>query len=50
MPKTNEIIKSISESKESIRNNSKMIMKIEKRVYQLKDKIDDEPKVVKDVT
>jgi chromosome segregation ATPase len=50
MPKTNEIIKSISESKESIRNNSKMIMKIANRVDQVKDKMDDEPKVGKDVT
>ena len=50
MPKTNEIMKSISESKESIRNNSKMIMKIANRVDQVKDKMDDEPKVGKDVT
>ena len=50
IPKTNEIIKSISESKESIRNNSKMIMKIANRVDEVKDKMDDEPKVGKDVT
>ena len=50
MPKNNEIMKSISESKESIRNNSKMIMKIANRVDQVKDKMDDEPKVGKDVT
>ena len=50
MPKTNEIMKSISESKESIRNNSKMIMKIANRVDQVKDKMDDEPKIGKDVT
>jgi len=50
IPKSNEIIKSISESKESIRNNSKMIMKIANRVDQVKDKMDDEPKVGRDVT
>ena len=50
MPKTNEIMKSISESKESIRNNSKMIMKIANRVDQVKDKMDNEPKVGKDAT
>ena len=50
IPKNNEIMKSISESKESIRNNSKMIMKIANRVDQVKDKMDDEPKVGRDVT
>ena len=50
IPKSNEIMKSISESKESIRNNSKMIMKIANRVDQVKDKMDDEPKIGKDVT
>jgi DNA repair exonuclease SbcCD ATPase subunit len=50
IPKSNEIIKSISESKESIRNNSKMIMKIANRVDQVNDKMDNEPKVGKDVT
>jgi len=50
MPKSNEIIKSISESKESIRNNSKMIMKIANRLDQVKDKMDDGPKVGRDVT
>ena len=50
MPKTNEIMKSISESKESIRNNSKMIMKIANRVDQVKDKMDEEPKVGRNVT
>ena len=48
IPKSNEIMKSISESKESIRNNSKMIMKIADRVDQVKDKMDDEPKVGRD--
>ena len=50
MPKSNEIIKSISESKESIRNNSKMIMKIANRLDEVKDKMDDGPKVGRDVT
>jgi DNA repair exonuclease SbcCD ATPase subunit len=50
IPKSNEIMKSISESKESIRNNSKMIIKIANRVDQVKDKMDNEPKVGKDVT
>ena len=50
IPKSNEIMKSISESKESIRNNSKMIMKIANRVDQVKDKMDDEPKIGRDVT
>ena len=50
IPKSNEIIKSISESKESIRNNSKMIMKIANRLDQVKDKMDDGPKVGRDVT
>ena len=50
MPKTNEIMKSISESKESIRNNSKMIIKIANRVDQVKDKMDEEPKVGRNVT
>ena len=50
IPKSNEIMKSISESKESIRNNSKMIMKIANRVDQVKGKMDEEPKVGRDVT
>ena len=50
IPKSNEIMKSISESKESIRNNSKMIMKIANRVDQVKDKMDEEPKVGRNVT
>ena len=48
--KSNEIMKSISESKESIRNNSKMIIKIANRVDEVKNKMDDEPKVGRDVT
>ena len=50
IPKSNEIMKSISESKESIRNNSKMIMKIANRVDQVKDKMDDQPKIGREVT
>ena len=50
IPKSNEIMKSISESKESIRNNSKMIMKIANRVDEVKDKMDVEPKVGINVT
>jgi len=50
IPKSIEIMKSISESKESIRNNSKMIMKIANRVDQVKDKMNAEPKVGRDVT
>ena len=42
-PKTNEIIKSILESKESIKNNSKMIMKIANRMDEVKEKIDKVP-------
>jgi len=42
-PKTNEIMKSISESKASIQNNSKMIMKIANRVDEVKEKMDKVP-------
>jgi len=42
-PKTNEIMKSISESKASIQNNSKMIMKIANRVDEVKEKVDRVP-------
>ncbi|AJA92226.1 hypothetical protein A7X95_07135 [Candidatus Nitrosopelagicus brevis] len=42
-PKTNEIIKSIAESKASIQNNSKMIMKIANRVDEVKEKMDKVP-------
>ena len=41
MPKTSDILKTISESKESIKNNSEMIMKIANRVDQVKDKINE---------
>ena len=41
MPKTSDIMKTISESKESIKNNSEMIMKIANRVDQVKDKINE---------
>ena len=43
MPKTGDIMRTISESKESIRNNSKMIMKIANRVDEVKEKIDKVP-------
>ena len=43
MLKTDDIMKTISESKESIRNNSKMIMKIANRVDEVKDKMDKVP-------
>ena len=38
MPKTDEVMRTISESKESIKNNSKMIMKIANRVDEVKEK------------
>ena len=38
--KTNDIMKTINESKESIKNNSKMIIKIANRVDEVKEKID----------
>ena len=40
MPKTDEVMRTISESKESIKNNSKMIMKIANRVDEVKEKMD----------
>jgi len=43
MPKTDDVMRTISESKESIKNNSKMIMKIANRVDEVKDKIDKVP-------
>ena len=43
MPKTDDIMRTIYESKESIRNNSKMIMKIANRVDEVKEKIDKAP-------
>jgi len=43
MPKTNDIMKTISESKESIKNNSEMIMKIANRVDEVKEKVNDIP-------
>ena len=41
MPKTDEVMRTISESKESIKNNSKMIMKIANRVDEVKEKMDE---------
>ena len=43
MPKTSDIMKTISESKESIKNNSEMIMKIANRVDEVKDKMNEKP-------
>lgn len=43
MPKTDDVMRTISESKESIKNNSKMIMKIANRVDEVKDKMDKVP-------
>ena len=43
MPKTDEVMRTISESKESIKNNSKMIMKIANRVDEVKEKMDEAP-------
>ena len=51
MPKADDIMKTISESKESIKNNSKMIMKIANRVDEVKNKMDEAPtKGQKDIT
>jgi len=43
MPKTDDVMRTISESKEAIKNNSKMIMKIANRVDEVKDKMDKVP-------
>ena len=43
MPKTNEIVKTISESKEAIKNNSEMIMRVANRVDEVKDKMNESP-------
>ena len=43
MSKTSDIMRTVSESKESIRNNSKMIMKIANRIDEVKDKMDKVP-------
>lgn len=43
MPKTDDVMRTISESKESIKNNSKMIMKIANRVDEVRDKMDKVP-------
>jgi len=50
MPKADDIMKTISESKESIKNNSKMIMKIANRVDEVKDKMDKVPARPNDIT
>jgi len=41
MPKNDDIMRTISESKESIKNNSKMIIKIANRVDEVRDKMDE---------
>ena len=41
IPKTGEIMKTISESKEAIKNNSEMIMKVANRVDEVKDKMNE---------
>jgi len=43
MPKTDDVMRTISESKEAIKNNSKMIMKIANRVDEVRDKMDKVP-------
>jgi len=43
MPKTEDVMRTISESKESIKNNSKMIMKIANRVDEVKERMDKVP-------
>jgi len=43
MPKNEDIMRTVSESKESIKNNSKMIMKIANRVDEVKDKMNENP-------
>ena len=43
MPKTEDIMRTISESKESIRNNSKMIMKVANRVDEVKENMGEVP-------
>jgi len=43
MTKTDDVMRTISENKESIKNNSKMIMKIANRVDEVKDKMDKVP-------
>jgi len=42
-PKTSKIMETISESKEAIKNNSEMIMKIANRVDEVKDKMNETP-------
>ena len=39
MQRTDELVQTVSESLDSIRNNSKMIMKVADRVDDLKDEI-----------
>jgi len=50
MPKTEDIVKTISDSKEAIRNNSKMIMKVANRVDEVKEHLDKPIKGQNDIT
>ena len=50
MPKTEDIVKTISDSKEAIRNNSKMIMKVANRVDEVKENMDKPAKGQNDIT
>ncbi len=50
MPKTEDMMKTISESKEAIRNNSKMIMKVANRVDEVKENMDKPAKGQNDIT
>ena len=43
IPKTGEIMKTISDSREAIKNNSEMIMKVANRVDEVKDKMNEPP-------
>ena len=43
IPKMDSVMRTVSESKESIKNNSKMIMKIANRVDEVKDRMDKVP-------
>jgi len=50
IPKTEDMMKTISESKEAIRNNSKMIMKVANRVDEVKEHLDKPIKGQNDIT
>ena len=50
IPKTEDMMKTISESKEAIRNNSKMIMNVSNRVDEVKEHLDKPIKGQNDIT